>query len=175
MLALLPEPEDFQPRVNIGNITGPKVNITLASPELRLRIRRVELGEIEPPTLKVDAQGSALVLLGEDAAKVLSDWCLYKLGSFSSCVVKYVELNPAERTQNVTIIRALQNDAAHKLWELLGEEEPRPLNWGIGGAMAGGTFFRPQGAVVAAGDDLPEDDDDFDDYPEDPPEEDNQP
>jgi hypothetical protein len=124
MLALLPEAEDSQPRVPRYNIQGPRLNITGVTPELRARIRAIELGQEEPPTLKVDGATNRLVVL-ENTNAALADWLVYVLGGFSTCLVKWVELKPAERNTNGALWLAAQRKDMEELYKLL-EEAPPP-------------------------------------------------
>lgn len=122
MLALLPELDGPPPRVAFSVVIGPKVNFSSVPPGIVERIREVELGRAEPPVIPVETTNNRLVLLVKPE-EVLGDWLVYKLGSFSTCHVRYVVLSSQERNDNVRAIQRLQLEAATKLTELLGEVE----------------------------------------------------
>jgi hypothetical protein len=121
MLALLPEVDGPEPRVPRYNIVGPRLNITQVSPELAARIRAVELGQGQLPTLKVDAATNRLVILG-DSEQALADWLLYVLGGFSTCIVRYLEMKAPERSANAVAWAEAQRKSQEKLLALLDED-----------------------------------------------------
>lgn len=124
MLALLPELNDANPRQALGQIQGPRLAACEATPEVAQTIRDVELGKVEPPTLYVEASTGRLVLLNRPTAVL--DWLVYKLGSFSTCNVKFVTLTSAERVENNRMFNTAQMLSTDKLLALIGATPEDP-------------------------------------------------
>lgn len=124
MLALLPEFEAPTRREPIHGIVGPKLTGVRLTAELVQDVRQIELGKQEPPELVVDRASRRLCLHPEFCTQDqnLHAWVVYKLGSFSTAPVRWVDLNSRQRTVNSTYTAEVQLRISRELVEQIGPE-----------------------------------------------------
>lgn len=131
MRSLLPVTNQPPQRKWLGDLNGPIVPVSYSPPEVRERMKQLELNQLPTPNLKICSDGT-LFVFGPEGEENFINWCALQLLRYSTVVVETVKLTNTTRAQNLTAYRLVSAKLAQARAEVAPEEEeeePEEDDW----------------------------------------------